>query len=468
MEIDTRRYDDEQRFSHYLSILFVVFVVLAVVSGQFRTSSALADSGGYVATAAADDEVPSVYLIIGQSNAAGRGPLPATLQTYDGVSVFDGSDFVPATPNINQYSTVQRSVNGYSLGYTFGGAMQSVTGTESLLVSNARGGTSIQFWLPDGNVDPTTGENYFAQAVSAVRDAIDSSDTALQLGGVVWHQGEADSTDVDYTVDIQYLVNGLRREFADPDLPFVAGELAYSRNDSAMFNERLNGIAPLIENFEVASAEGLVTTDGTHFDSPSLRELGDRYAIAMLGLQGYDTSGLPDWTHPEHVDNGGASGEQFVPEEGARYTFTTSQNRFLAGDGEPKSPGGDEVYSATADVSLSDSAWHIEPHPAGNGYFQIKLAAGGDEQLLYIEERDGVYDLELTSDDSVGVNTYFDINEKEPGLGRYLITAVDFEVPEKSRIFVTNAGQRAGVASSVTTDGAWATFTITEVEASAA
>jgi lysophospholipase L1-like esterase len=39
-------------------------------------------------------------------------------------------------------------------------------------------------------------------------------------------------------------------------------------------------------NTAIASTEGLLTMDGTHFDSAGQRELGKRYAEALLSLDG--------------------------------------------------------------------------------------------------------------------------------------------------------------------------------------
>ena len=92
-----------------------------------------------------------LYLIVGQSNAAGRGDLPTNPQAIDGVKILDDSGtFIDAFLNLNEYSTVRKTstTQGFNLGYTFGGAMHAHSNKEIRLVVNARGGTSIVNWAP--------------------------------------------------------------------------------------------------------------------------------------------------------------------------------------------------------------------------------------------------------------------------------------------------------------------------------
>ena len=219
-----------------------------------------------------------IFLVMGQSNASGRGELPAVLTDLENVSVFDGTNFVPAQENVNVFSTVGKPhLIAYSFAYTFGATMtESLGGDEILLVSNARGGTKIRDWLP--------GEIYYTAAVERMQAALASRPDS-RLAGVLWHQGEGDSNNRGYTDHLQTLINGLRSEFNDNSLPFIAGELSYGRGErSELVNGLLNTLLleGTVNNFGLVSAAGLTASDGTHFDTESLQELGRRYAGAML------------------------------------------------------------------------------------------------------------------------------------------------------------------------------------------
>ena len=141
--------------SRFLSPAIIIATLVAVLS---TTGVALAMGEDH-------EPVPepggNVYLIVGQSNAAGRGDLPNELVPYPGVTVWNGSNFVPGTPNLNQFSTVARRTAEYNIGYTFGGSMSQATGQDIRLVVNARGGSSIVNWLPDGAVEPDSGLQLF-------------------------------------------------------------------------------------------------------------------------------------------------------------------------------------------------------------------------------------------------------------------------------------------------------------------
>jgi hypothetical protein len=68
-------------------------------------------------------------------------------------------------------------------------------------------------------------------------------------------------------------------------VPFLAGELMYS-GCCAAHNPLVRQLPNEISNALVISAEGLGAFDQYHFDLPGQRELGRRYAQAMLRALG--------------------------------------------------------------------------------------------------------------------------------------------------------------------------------------
>ena len=109
---------------------------------------------------------------------------------------------------------------------------------------------------------------------------------------VLWHQGEADSAHPErYEAKLRRLIGILRTELGNPSLPVVFGEIAHwnwtrRAEGTAPFNAMLRRLR--IPHTACVSAEGLQPMkDETdpHFSAPSQRELGRRYAEALLKLQ---------------------------------------------------------------------------------------------------------------------------------------------------------------------------------------
>jgi hypothetical protein len=141
------------------------------------------------------------------------------------------------------------------------------------LVVNARGGTALSEWMP--------GENLYNEAVKRAKAAMKYG----VLKGVVWHQGESDVSKLDvYPEKIAQLIQKLRADLGIPDLPFVAGQLSEARPERKGFNQMILLLPLKVAKTGVATSEGTATIDSTHFDSPSQRLLGERYAAEMLKL----------------------------------------------------------------------------------------------------------------------------------------------------------------------------------------
>ena len=212
----------------------------------------------------------------------------------------------------------------------------------------------------------------------------------------------------------------LREAFNDPALPIVTGELSRLRVNSPPYNDALP-IVTTFGNTDFTSAEGLTTVsadDLTHFDAASQREMGDRMALAMLGLQGFDTDSV-SWTHPADQEVPGLpGGSDFEPEPGQAYTITAASGPLLAGD-----PGDARDLFAinTGNAPAASVAWVFTPSDAGDGLFHLDLAAGGTNSRVSItDNEDEPLFARLTQDRFNGQNTYFAI--QDAGDGEFFIT----------------------------------------------
>src|SRR5690606_11277838 len=89
-----------------------------------------------------------------------------------------------------------------------------------------------------------------------------------------------------YLDNLQKLIQSVRVLVGDPELPFVAGQLARYRDNYQLINKELDKLEAVVPHAAVVSSEGLWHKgDGTHFDSPSASELGRWLAEGMLSLQ---------------------------------------------------------------------------------------------------------------------------------------------------------------------------------------
>lgn len=211
-----------------------------------------------------------VYLLIGQSNMAGRSPFSADeTGVIPGCYLLNGQDeWEPATNPLNRYSTIRKAIELQHLspGYTFAKSMLEQNPDISLgLVVNARGSTSIKEW---------------AKGTAYYNDAIRRTKTAQQTGtlkGILWHQGEWDAKDPQYLEKLKVLIADLRKDLNAPDLPFIAGQVY----NNPLINDQIARLPEEMPFTGFASADELQVKDQWHFTPESTRILGRRYATEM-------------------------------------------------------------------------------------------------------------------------------------------------------------------------------------------
>lgn len=219
-----------------------------------------------------------IYLLIGQSNMAGRAPLTDDLKDIiDRCYLLnDQNQWVPARNPLNIYSTIGKGGGMQQLGPGFAFAktmLQADADMQIGLVVNARGGSSIEQWLDNSD--------YYREARKRTREALKLGGT---LKGVLWHQGESNSKKPEpYLEQLKTLIANLRGDFNDNDLPFVAGQIRFDPHQP--INDVIAKLPDAVHHTAYASSRGLKTQDQWHFDTASQLELGKRYADAMLKLQ---------------------------------------------------------------------------------------------------------------------------------------------------------------------------------------
>lgn len=239
-----------------------------------------------------------IYVLLGQSNMSGRAEIEMQDQTVleHTYLLTTNNTWENATAPLNRYSTSEYWTPGGSTrpqlnpGYTFAKKIAETNPEIGIgLVSNARGGTSIDWWAKnyigpidgkdlDGQPWQPGSPNLYARALERIREAQKYG----TIKGILWHQGESNRSDAQYMTKLTQLINDLRADIGDPDLSFVAGQVfngpgAYST--SSIINETLADLPEVVANTDFVSSAGTTVKDvTTHFDSAGQRLLGYRYA----------------------------------------------------------------------------------------------------------------------------------------------------------------------------------------------
>jgi|GEM_PF-156850 len=310
-------------------------------------------------TIANPDDNFHLYLLIGQSNMAGRGAV--TLE-YASIS----HPRVKMLNKDNEWVTAKHplhfdkpSVVGVGPGLEFAIKMAEANPDITIgLIPSAVGGTGIDLWQPVG-YDSVTDTHPYDDALIRAKRAMLSG----VMKGILWHQGEGNSGSsyATWPAKVKELVNRLRLEFGNEKLPFIIGELGYYRSTSANINNLLPQLILEVPYTAIASAQDLLSFDGTHFDSPSATTLGERYVQQILNVQQSIANTLPvklihfkalkkadgielNWTTVSEINNDffeperSADGKTFVPlgtVKGAGNTSVSTRYSFY--DNKPLS-----------------------------------------------------------------------------------------------------------------------------------
>lgn len=217
-----------------------------------------------------------LYLLAGQSNMAGRG-------------IVEPEDTIgnPRILRLNKQGIWEvakdpihfdKSAAGVGPGLTF--AREMIKQDTSIiigLIPCAAGGSGIDNWLYN---------QYWEQTKSYPWDnAIRRTQLAMKDGtlkGILWHQGESDSSPEKAAVYADKLVQ-LVQKFRDtlhlPRLPFIAGELPDFNKRAKAFNPVLTEAGKKLQYFSIVPGNGFTPLpDGVHMDAASQRTFGKRYA----------------------------------------------------------------------------------------------------------------------------------------------------------------------------------------------
>ena len=226
------------------------------------------------------EDVIHSFLMIGQSNMAGRGEfkdVPVIRNRLCFMLRMGRWQMMREPVNPDRDIFEIRCHSGTSLAASFANEYAIDKGEAVGLIPCADGGTAIDEWMP--------GEVLFDHAVMMTKLAMRSS----KLSGIIWHQGESDckNDELLYSYKDKFItmITEMRKELGAEELPLIIGELSENISEAwnvgdrpAKMNKIFYEIADEIPYCRVASADGLsLKDDGIHFDAKSAREFGKRY-----------------------------------------------------------------------------------------------------------------------------------------------------------------------------------------------
>ena len=256
-------------------ILFLLFFLSATMALGQQLPPAAGDA----------DTNFHIYILMGQSNMAGRGEISRKYEKKGHgrlLMLNKNNEWVPAAHPLH---FDKPKIAGVGPGLSFGIRMAKARpGTRIGLVPCAVGGTRISKWEP-GVFDKVTKTHPWDDAVLRIREAMASG----VIKGVLWHQGEGDSNPENassWLNKLALLIGRLREETGNAALPFVAGELGRYRENYGLINRELARLPDTVAFTAVVSSKGLRHKgDGTHLNSSSARKMGKRFARAMRAIE---------------------------------------------------------------------------------------------------------------------------------------------------------------------------------------
>lgn len=217
------------------------------------------------------------FLLIGQSNMAGRGfPAEAVPVDFSRIRLLRNGLWTGA---FRPFSA-DRGFAGVSLAESFAEAYAVAQDVEVGVIACADGGTRLAQWMP--------GQPLYENAVFQTKLAMRSS----QLAGILWHQGEGDMAPQrwpQYEENFRAFLHALRRELGAEDVPFLIGGLGdflaecllippENRPNFAVLNAVFEKLAVSEPQVGYVPATGLgANQDQLHFSAAALHAFGLRY-----------------------------------------------------------------------------------------------------------------------------------------------------------------------------------------------
>jgi hypothetical protein len=222
-----------------------------------------------------------IILAIGQSNMSGRAPYADATAPMDSVFLLTPAGEMEISSNpMNKYSNIRKDLSVEAMGpsYTCALKLRNTLKKQVGFVVNAQGGSSITAWYGPGK------SNYDAALPRAKQ-----IQRFGKIKAIIWHQGSADNSAglldnfVGYKTKLAAMVQNFRTDLNEPDMFFVLGELSERPEFDQFSATVVQPVATYITKSDFIVTDGTsLLPDGIHFDEPSAKLLGERYADKLI------------------------------------------------------------------------------------------------------------------------------------------------------------------------------------------
>ena len=283
---------DKFRYGHIIAFGggFLVFLLLMSCNreAESRTSN-------FPRIVEVVSEMPSqsnfwIFVMAGQSNMAGRGFVEPQ-DTIPDTRVFSldaNNKWILAKEPLHYY---EPDLTGLDCGLSFGKKLASYL-PDSIsigLIPCAVGGTSLEQW---------TGDTAFrgVKLKSNLKEKIRIAEVDGTVKAILWHQGENDASRAgggvsSYRSGLYSLFRDFRTIAGNDSLPIIMGELGDFLRESEFcgYQDTINSVLKQVSSGDpniilVRTKDLAHKGDFLHFNSSSLRILGERFAESYLSL----------------------------------------------------------------------------------------------------------------------------------------------------------------------------------------
>ena len=267
-----------------LIVLLVIFFSCATPKNSSQTKTNIFPTAIEKANGVPAKDNFYIFLMAGQSNMAGRGIIEVedTLSSTLILALNKNNEWVYAKEPLHYYEPER---TGLDCGLSFAKELSKKYGKGITigLVPCAIGGSSIEQWLSNSSY----------RGVTLYSNLLQKAKLAAQSGtikGLLWHQGESNTgakSHLGYQQKLDSFFTKLRNDLQQPGLPVYMGSLgSYLTTNSFPFTKEINAdIKQLSQNgknmYLVKTSDFTSLKDTIHFDSPSQRKMGKRFAKAV-------------------------------------------------------------------------------------------------------------------------------------------------------------------------------------------
>ena len=235
-----------------------------------------------------------LFLLGGQSNMEGCGrshELPAAYRTPPAnVVIWDNKETLWVTLGTDSTAIARNRLFGPEVAFSHGLA-RAFPGHTIGLVKTAAGGTKLHTQWVSGKGMYQRFKRHMSRAI----EDLETSNTAYEIAGMLWMQGESDSETTEmanaYEANLKTLIAEVRKLADKETLPFVMGRISSSLlketpwdfDHARIVQAAQEAVAAQDEHTYIVNTDDLSTLkDNTHFDTKAQLKLGSDMARIMV------------------------------------------------------------------------------------------------------------------------------------------------------------------------------------------